>query len=244
LYETLGLDFIYKAFTTRNLPDAIAGIRALGIRGCAISMPFKEDVIPLLDGMHSSASAIQSVNTILNDDGRLVGYNTDYSAVRSLLAMLPDERSRPFVLKGSGGMAKAVATALRDEGFTTGTIVARNKEKGRALAASLGFRWRATSAGLQAPIIINVTPIGMTGPNEEELAFDVGEICDAAVVVDAVARPVETPLLRLARKSGKCVIPGSEIAKRQSLAQFVLYTGTTPTPAQVADAEAYALRTG
>ena len=105
---------------------AVRGIRALGIRGCAVSMPFKEDVIPLLDGLRDSAAAIDSVNTIVNDDGTLLGYNTDYSAVRALLEPLA---RAPFLLRGSGGMAKATATALVDAGFVEGVIVARNAAK-------------------------------------------------------------------------------------------------------------------
>ena len=85
LYELMGLDYVYKAFTTTDLPAAIGGIRALGIRGCAVSMPFKETVIPLLDRLEASAAAIDSVNTVVNEAGCLTGYNTDYIAVRLLL---------------------------------------------------------------------------------------------------------------------------------------------------------------
>ena len=112
LYERLGLDYIYKAFTTTDLPAAIGGIRALGIRGCAISMPFKEAVIPLLDHLAASARAIVAVNTVVNDHGVLTGHNTDHVAVAALLGRvtpgtrfaLPEVRSRgasstaPFIL--------------------------------------------------------------------------------------------------------------------------------------------------
>src|ERR1700688_3484359 len=76
LYEELGLNFAYKAFSTGDLDRAIGGVRALGIRGCSVSMPFKEAVIPLVDELTASARAIASVNTIVNDDGRLTAYNT------------------------------------------------------------------------------------------------------------------------------------------------------------------------
>ena len=81
----LGLDFIYKAFTTTDIAAAIGGVRALGIRGCSVSMPFKEDVIPLVDTVEPSARAIHSVNTIVNDDGHLTASNTDYIAVQRLI---------------------------------------------------------------------------------------------------------------------------------------------------------------
>jgi len=83
LYEVLDLDFVYKAFTTDDITAAIAGVRGLGIRGCSVSMPWKEDVIALVDEMTPSADAIHSVNTIVNDDGRLVAYNTDFIAIEN-----------------------------------------------------------------------------------------------------------------------------------------------------------------
>lgn len=85
LYDALDLDYLYKAFTTRDLAGAVAGIRALGIRGCAVSMPFKQDVIPLIDELDDSARVINAVNTIVNTDGYLKAYNTDYIAIYDLL---------------------------------------------------------------------------------------------------------------------------------------------------------------
>ena len=76
LYDVLGLDFIYKAFTTTDIAAAIGGVRALGIRGCSVSMPFKEDVIALVDEVEPSAHAIHSVNTIVNDVGRRSPHRT------------------------------------------------------------------------------------------------------------------------------------------------------------------------
>lgn len=79
----LGLNFIYKAFTTQDIEAAVKGVRALGIRGCAVSMPFKESCMPFLDAIDPSASVIDSVNTIVNDNGTLTGFNTDYIAVKA-----------------------------------------------------------------------------------------------------------------------------------------------------------------
>ncbi|MFT3923828.1 MAG: shikimate 5-dehydrogenase [Myxococcales bacterium] len=241
LYEALGLDYLYKAFTTTDLQAAIAGVRALGIRGCAISMPFKEACIPLLDELGPSARAIASVNTIVNEAGRLVGHNTDYNAVRSLLQQHAVPREVRFVLRGSGGMAKAVASALRDAGYRRGTIVARNQGAGRALAQACDYDFRDSLIGVKAELLINVTPIGMTGTAvAAELAFPRDLVEAADIVFDVVANPAETPLILAALQAGKRVITGTEVIALQALDQFELYTGLRPTAVQVQAAVRFA----
>ncbi|MFP3459221.1 shikimate 5-dehydrogenase [Arthrobacter globiformis] len=243
LYEQLGLNWIYKAFAPADLAQAIAGVRGLGIRGCAVSMPYKEDVIALVDAMDPSAKAIDSVNTIVNDGGRLTAYNTDYTAIEQLLQRnaVPVESS--VLLKGAGGMAKATAAALRDAGFKDVTIIARNEAAGRALADLYGFGWRAelgTGPEAAADMAINVTPVGMAGgPEADALSFPAETIEAAKVVFDVVALPAETPLIKAGREAGKQVITGAEVATIQALEQFVLYTGIRPTDQQVRDAEAF-----
>lgn len=241
LYAALGLDYVYKAFTTRELAPAIAGIRALGIRGCAISMPFKEACIPLLDDLAPSARAIESVNTIVNDAGVLTGHNTDYAAIAPLLARHAVSSDVSFALHGSGGMAKAVAAALRDRGFREGMIVARNERSGAALAAACGYRYQPGLGDARPDMLINVTPVGMSGPDAEQLPFELDAIDAAELVFELVALPVETPFVQRARSAGKRVITGAEVIALQALAQFELYTGVTPSVAQVEAARAYAL---
>ena len=152
LYDELGLDFLYKAFAPSDIGGAVAGVRALGIRGCSVSMPFKETCIPLVDELDESAAAIQSVNTIVNTDGHLRAYNTDYRAVAQLLdiARRADGPSSPCV--GSGGMAKAVVAALRDGGFTSGTVVARNADAAGARRAVRLSRAAPRSAAAPARV--------------------------------------------------------------------------------------------
>lgn len=240
LYERLGLDFVYKAFTTTDLPAAIGGVRALGIRGCAISMPFKEAVIGLIDGLEGSAAAIDSVNTIVNDGGRLTGYNTDYTAIRAVLDEAGIDPATPFLLRGSGGMAKAVAAALRDRGHRAGTVIARREQAGRPLADLYGFGWAAGPEGLHAPLIINATPLGMAGPDAAALAFDAGTVAASETVFDVVALPVETPLMQAAAAAGRKRISGADVAVLQALEQFVLYTGIRPDAETVREAAAFA----
>ena len=240
LYEALGLNWIYKAFAPTDLAQAIAGVRGLGIRGCAISMPYKEDVIALVDRMDASASAIDSVNTIVNDAGVLTAYNTDYSAIAQLIEHAGLDPAASVLLRGSGGMAKATAAAFRDAGFARVTIVARNEERGRALADLNGFAGRPEDGEATADVLVNVTPIGMSGgPDEQALAFTAEAIAAASVVFDVVALPAETPLISAGRAAGKTVITGAEVATLQALEQFVLYTGIRPSAEQVREAEEF-----
>ena len=250
LYDQLGLNWIYKAFAPTDLGQAIAGVRGLGIRGCAVSMPYKEDVIALVDVMDPSAKAIDSVNTIVNDGGTLTAYNTDYTAIEQLLQRNTVPSTYSVLLRGAGGMAKATAAALRDAGFRDVTVIARNEEAGRALAGLYGFAWRADVDSLTADMIINVTPIGMGGgmagspaastagdPGAGALSFPQETVDAATVVFDVVALPAETPLIKAARAAGKTVITGAEVATIQALEQFVLYTGIRPSDEQVRAAE-------
>jgi shikimate dehydrogenase len=234
LYAELGLDYVYKAFTTDDLPAAIGGIRALGIRGAGVSMPYKQDVIGLVDSMDESALAIAAVNTIVNTDGHLRAFNTDYLAVVSLLASHRVPVDSSFVVLGSGGMARAVVAALRDSGFADGSVVARNASSGQPLAEEYGFPWRPKVGSDRPDLVINATPVGMADdPGADDLPVDPGVVHAASTVFEVVAMPVETPLVRLARDRGARVITGAEVQALQAAEQFVRYTGVRPTSDQL-----------
>jgi shikimate dehydrogenase len=203
-------------------------------------MPFKEAVIPLLDRIEESARVIDSVNTIVNDDGVLTGYNTDYMAVRDLLAERRVPKDAPFLLRGSGGMAKAVVAALRDAGFRRGTVVARNADAGQALAARYGYDWVAEVLAEGAPLLINVTPLGMRGPDSAVLAFPESLIAACDIAFDVVAQPADTPFIRVAEAKGKATVSGAEVIVLQALEQFVLYTGIRPPSAAIRAAVLFA----
>jgi len=239
LYEELGLDYLYKAFTTTDIAAAFGGVRALGIRGCSVSMPFKFDVIALVDEVEPSARAIESVNTIVNDDGYLRASNTDYLAVQQLIDSHRLDPDDAVIIRGSGGMASAVATAFQASGFGSGTVVARNARAGRQLADRLGYAYAPEVGSLRAPILVNVTPIGMSGgPEECQQSFDDDVIAKAHNVFDVVALPSETPLIAAARAAGVEVITGAEVIALQAAEQFERYTGVRPSPEQIAAASA------
>ncbi|AKK02839.1 shikimate 5-dehydrogenase [Corynebacterium epidermidicanis] len=237
LYAELGLNYIYKSFAPSDITAAIAGMRGLGIRGAGVSMPFKQDVIGLIDELDPSAARINSVNTIVNTNGHLKGYNTDYLAVASLLKTHQVDPGLKVAIRGSGGMANAVVAALADYGLR-GTVVARNHNTGAALAGR--YEWDySTEVPTDAELLVNVTPLGMAGADEHVQAFSDEEISRATIVFDCVAYPVQTPLIQAAERLGKPVITGGEVIALQAAEQFVLYTGIRPTEAQVMAAEEF-----
>ncbi|MEO7014911.1 MAG: shikimate 5-dehydrogenase [Leifsonia sp.] len=244
LYDELGLNFLYKAFTTTDLEGAVRGIRALGIRGCSVSMPFKEAIIPLVDVLEPSALAIESVNTVVNDDGALTASNTDYEAVAALLAEHEVDPAQRILLRGSGGMAKAVTAAFRGAGFGDVTIVARNVDAGRSLADRYDYAWVPVVPAPEFDVIVNVTPLGMRGESETILSFSPEHIQRASTVFDVVAFPSETPLVAAGRASGKHLITGAEVIAQQAARQFERYTGVGLTADQVTRASEFSRADG
>lgn len=240
LYEKLGLDFVYKAFSTTDIEHAVKGIRALGIRGCAVSMPFKESCMAFVDELSESARAIDSVNTIVNDDGFLRAYNTDYIAISKLIAAYKLKPEQSVLIHGSGGMGKAVIAAFCDAGFDKVTILARNQKAGTELAAKYHCSYLPVMDDVPRDIIVNVTPIGMAGGSEsQQLSFPEATILAAHTVFDVVALPVETPLINYARIAGKQTISGAEVITLQAVEQFELYTGVRPDEALIEEAAAF-----
>lgn len=241
LYGKLGLNFLYKAFAPTDITQAVAGIRGLGIRGAGVSMPFKADVLELVDEVHFSAGRIHAANTIVNTDGHLVAYNTDYTAVAELIKDIPT--SYTTIVRGSGGMASAVVQALADHGLK-GTIASRNPVTGQELAARVGWEWTADSAidagTVTADLIVNVTPLGMNGSDDGVQSFPDSVVSSAKLVFDVVAYPVNTPLIQAAQRLGVPSLNGGQVIALQAAEQFALYTGITPDQELVDAAEAYA----
>ena len=236
LYAHLHLNYFYKSFSTNNLEHAVAGIRALAIRGCAISMPFKEDVMAYLDHIAPSAARIAAVNTIVNDGGVLTGFNTDYIAVQRLFDDQAIPLEAPIAVFGSGGMSKAIASALDDGGYRQVTIVARNAETGQRLSAKHGYRWQPQwLQGEAFEVLVNATPVGMV-PNADQCPCPEALIRQAQTIIDSVANPTQTQLIQTATRLGKTMVNGLEITKIQSIEQFKLYTGVTPDETTVQSA--------
>lgn len=225
-YEALSLDYIYKAISVNDLAGALSGVRALGIRGCSVSMPFKEAVMPYLDRLDDSAQSTGAVNSIVNDGTRLTGYNTDLIGARLALTTLrpnPDER---VLVLGAGGVARSILVALHQLGFARVMVASRDTSKIAALSELIpcnSLPWEAREQQ-SVQILINATPIGMA-PSEEQMPVTADFVCGVRAVMDVVVTPMETRLISSARNFGKDVVPGYLMSLEQAAAQFKLYTG-------------------
>ena len=231
-YAALGLDYSYVPFKVTDVKGALTGMRALGIRGFGVSMPFKLEVIPELDRLDELAARIGAVNTIVNDEGVLTGHNTDaFGSVRALSEVLPLAGQRVCLI-GAGGAARAVAYAFCAEGLDV-HIVNRTAEHAERLATELRERsgWTA-SAGALADLsdltsfaaLVNASSAGMV---EYGAASPVPAqaLHRDLVVMDIVYKPLQTELLTNAKRVGAKTVHGGRMLLYQACRQFELYTG-------------------
>lgn len=236
-YRALGLDWRYVPFEIdeHRLEDAIAAMRTLGIRGLGVSMPFKLRVMPLLDRIDPIASRIGAVNTIVNENGVLVGRNTDWmGAVRALDEVRPTAGARVLVL-GAGGAARAVAFGLHERGAEV-CLSNRTEARAAAIAEDIGARvvpWsdRGRLEGFDA--VVNATSAGMSTIDTAS-PIDPAALRPGLTVMDIVYKPLETELVLAARARGCHAIHGGRMLLHQAAAQFEAYTGR-PAPLAAMD---------
>lgn len=225
-YAALNLNYIYKALAIHDLHGAITGVRALGLRGCSVSMPFKQAVIPFLDNIDETAQSTGAVNTIVNDDGRLTGYNTDLIGAHIALASLQPQPDEGVLILGAGGVARAILVALRQLGYARVAVASRDVDKVTALNDIMpcsAVEWCAREQQ-QVQLLINATAIGMA-PAAEIMPVDEKFVQGLRAVMDVVVSPMESRLIACARAAGKTVAPGYLLSLEQAAAQFRLYTG-------------------
>ncbi len=223
------IDGVYLAFDVTDLAGAMAGVRALSIRGLSVTIPHKTAAIAHLDALDPMAEWIGAVNTIDNRDGRLTGYNTDAAGAMAALSGIVDVDGAGAAVLGAGGAARAIGFAIREAGGRV-TILNRSRKKGERLAADIGasFRPLADFGGGDYGVVVNTTPVGMH-PNTNEIPVPETELQEGMVVMDIVYNPLRTTLLTAAERRGCQAIDGLAMFVRQGAAQFELWTGT-PAP--------------
>jgi shikimate dehydrogenase len=240
--EQLGLDGEYRRAHLRadELSGYFASRRAdPAWRGCNVTIPHKQAALAHLDWVDPTAATIGAVNTVIPENGRLCGYNTDAAGFLAPLQPLLERRHlfRMARILGTGGAARAITHALVAEGFEP-VVLGRTAEKARALLDSLGIVGghvaaldhfaEATDfafddrAGL-LDLVVNTTPLGMTG--QPPLALDFSHVPPGAVIYDIVYAPLETPLLAEARARGLRTIDGLEMLVGQAAAAFTRFFG-------------------
>lgn len=229
-FRRMGINAVYLAFEVQDLKEAMNGIRGLAIRGMSVTMPFKRGIIPFLDHLEDGAMRIQSVNTVLNEAGRLVGYSTDGVGAIQALEEKVDLPGKKVLLLGAGGAARAVAFGLIEKGCQV-TIANRSLDKGRQLAQEIGGISLAlpfqVSKGIEADVIINATSVGMH-PNDTQSPIPKDILRKEMTVMDIVYQPLQTRLLAEAEESGCLTIDGLEMLARQGARQFQIWTGQRP----------------
>ncbi|MDJ1158069.1 shikimate dehydrogenase [Chelatococcus sp. SYSU_G07232] len=219
----------------------LEGVRRLGFAGINVTFPYKEAVVPLLDELSPAAAMIGAVNTVVVRDGRLVGHNTDASGFARVSAPLVREAGfGPVALIGAGGVGKAAAFALAEQGVRELRIFDRATGKAEHLASALEGRCRAHVAGsieetlAGAVGLVNGTPAGMK-PNFAS-PVDARLLHAGLFVADAVYTPLWTTLLRDARAAGARVMTGRDLAIAQAVDAFRLFVGVDPEPEAMASA--------
>jgi len=223
-FRKLGLDYLYVPFRVPKgeVEQAVRGMRALNIRGLNVTIPHKIAVIPFLDEVDATAEKIGAVNTIVNDDGVLTGYNTDATGfLRALLERGIDPEWKSVVVLGAGGASRAICSVLAERGSKV-VILNRSLERARGLAgevsASCGKEVRALALdGLnlaralgRAEVLVNATSVGMS-PGVDESPVDASLLRPDLVVFDIVYSPLRTRLLREAGEGGAETIGGLDM---------------------------------
>jgi len=244
-FKHLNLNAVYVAFKVKReeLENAIRGIRGLGIKGINVTMPHKSTIINYLDEVDQTAKFVGAVNTLLNDNGKLIGFNTDgIGALRALKENQAYPEGKKVLLLGAGGAARAIAFQLAQVAEEL-RILNRNGEKARQLANLLRKELGRNVVGDQlspiliekwledSDILVNSTSVGMH-PNTDQTVVKREWLRNELTVMDIVYDPIETRLIRDSKDAGAKVIHGTEMLLFQGAASFEIWWGR-PAPIEV-----------
>jgi len=233
-YQALGINYAYVSFRVSDIKRAIEGIRGLGIRGASVTIPHKVSAIKYLDKLDPLAEEIGAVNTVVNDDGILTGYNTDGDGALQALEAVTTLSGKKAVLIGGGGAALAIAVGLKKKGVKL-VVLNRTEDKARKLAEKVNAEgygdFKKLAEIASADILINATPVGMW-PEVNQSIIPKDLLHNRLTVFDIIYNPRETRLLIEAREKGCAIVYGYKMLLYQAVKQFELFTGLKgPLPA-------------
>jgi shikimate dehydrogenase len=240
-FACLGLEYAYLAFDTNedNLEDVVKAMRVLKVRGFNVTMPNKKNVLPLLDEVTPEARMIGAVNTVLQENGRLIGYNTDGRGyVHALLETGVAVAGKRILLAGAGGAARSVTVQLAVDGAAE--IVILNRTLSRAEAICSVIQKNVPACRVQAlnldegtlrqrlretDIFINTTALGMH-PYEDQSVVTSPEMLHGDLIVsDVIYKPSKTRLLKIAEQAGCKTMNGLGMMIWQGAEAFKIWTG-------------------
>lgn len=229
-YQKLGIDhefvFLAKPVKPAGLPAAVRAVRQLGVRGLTCTIPHKTAVIPLLDQLDSVAQKIGAVNTVVNERGKLIGYNTDWQGAVTALQKETRLKNKTAAVFGAGGAARAIVFGLLKLKVKV-TIFNRSLAKAQSLSQTAGCKCgsiKNLESIKSMSLIINATSVGMA-PQINQSIVPKKMIRPHHVVMDVVYAPHQTKLLKDAQEKGAKIVHGLDMLLYQGVAQFELYTG-------------------
>ncbi|MFC1840183.1 shikimate dehydrogenase [Thermodesulfobacteriota bacterium] len=220
-----GINAVYLAFESIDIKSAIQSMRALDIKGMSITIPHKSSVIPLLDEVDPQAKDIGAVNTIVNVDSKLTGYNTDAAGALRALEEATPVSGRSCVIVGAGGAARAIGYILKKNNINL-IITNRTQKRGKELSKALDSRFIEPEQlkDIDTDILINTTPVGMS-PDTDLCPVPEEALKQEMTVMDIIYNPGRTKLLKTARDRGCKIINGLGMFIYQGAEQFKLWTG-------------------
>lgn len=240
-FESLKLDFAYMAFEIEDnkIKEAIEAMRVLNVKGFNITMPYKEEAIQFLDAIDDEARIIGSVNTVLHNNGKLIGYNTDGKGfIKALEEKSVDFKDKKIVILGSGGAAKAIAIQLALDSVKEIVIANRTLVKAEIIVdiikkhipnvkvKSIKLDDKLLKKELaDATILINTSSIGMKDTLGESIIKDVEILHDNLLVADTIYNPSKTKLLSQAEEIGCKTMNGLSMLVYQGALAFKIWTG-------------------
>jgi len=225
-FKKLKINAFYKPIKVNSdkLESALIALKGMNIKGCGVSMPHKINVIKYLDKIDDKIKKIGSVNTILNENNKLIGFNTDYLAVKKIFDKLKLIRPTVLVL-GCGGVASSVVEALIELDYDV-SVTARNFTKLEIFSNKFQIKqivWSKRNL-FKGEILINCTPIGMS-PLNARMPLKSSSLLNYKIIADLVAMPFYSKLILEANKFNIYTIPGFTFALKQAVEQFKIYTG-------------------
>jgi shikimate dehydrogenase len=219
------------------LRPAVAGLAPLGYRGVGITVPYKVEVIPLLDDIDDDVKAIGAANYLTIENGRLIGHNNDGKGVVKAIEKQRRLKDQHVVMLGAGGAGRAMAVEIAWAGAAQLTLVTRREDQGREVAeritavSGVPAHWQAWNSPVQLPagttVLMNATHLGCA-PELEAVPIDWSSVDPGCLAVDVITNPRLTPFLLMAKEHGCGVVDGVEMLVQLAIQLFTLWTGIVP----------------